>query len=156
MSYEQRKQSAIAIELRQLAAAHNGELRPQVVVDAARAATSPLHDSFEWDDSTAAEQWRLAQARVLIRAVVTYEQVGQKSVPVRVFVSLSPDRKEDGVGYRLATDVLSDAEYRAQLLTDARADMQRFKAKYSRLTELAAVFEAMDNVRQEEPISATA
>lgn len=158
---EKRRESAIANELKRLADAHGGNLQPKTVVDSARDDESPLHGSFNWDDTSAAEQWRLQQARQLIRAVVTYEKVGSgKSVPCRVFVSLTPDREEDGGGYRLSNSVMSDVDYRRQMLADAMAEMQRFKEKYRRLSELAKVFAAMDDVtageQQAVQLSATA
>ena len=139
--------SAIRDELLRLAKLHGGELRPEAVVEAARPTTSPLHDSFEWRDSAAAQQWRIQQARMLIRVVVKYEAGRDgEEVECRVFVSLTPDRKANGAGYRVMTTVLSNAEYRAQLLADARAEMQVFREKYRALTELAAVFAAMKSV----------
>lgn len=156
MSEIKQRDSAIRNELKRLAATHGGMLQPKTVVESARPDHSPLHDSFDWDDSEAAEKWRLTQARQLIRAVVQYEQVGNKTISTRVFVSLTPDREESG--YRLTNAVMSDDAHRQQLLTDAMADMQRFKEKYRRLAELAKVFSAMDEVSVEEPaqLSATA
>jgi len=138
-----RQESAIATELQRLTLANGGLLTPAAVVTAARDLESPLHESFEWDDSEAAERYRLWQARQLIGVVVKYEMVGKKSVPYRVFVSLSPDRKEDGPGYRLASSVMSDDVQRAQLLADAHEDMLRFQVKYRSLQELAKVFAAI-------------
>lgn len=152
------RDSAIRNELIRLAEEHEGKLEARTVVDAARAEDSPLHRSFTWDDTKAAEQWRLQQARQLITAVVKYEQVGKRLLPVQVFVSLSPDRQNDGGGYRLAAEVMSDEVHRQQMLADAMADMQRFKEKYRRLSELAKVFAAIDEVAANEPtqLSATA
>jgi len=48
----------------------SGVLTPPAVVAAARPPEAPLHGAFEWDDTSAAEQYRLAQARRLIRMVV--------------------------------------------------------------------------------------
>jgi hypothetical protein len=48
-----------------------GELKPSAVVDAARAKDSPLHKCFEWRDGKAADEYRLIQARKLIRLTVT-------------------------------------------------------------------------------------
>lgn len=148
------RESRIAAELQRIAIAHGGLLQPQTVVDEARDPKSPLHDSFQWDDGEAAHQWRLQQARQLIRVVVKYEPVGDKNMPVRVFVSLTPDRKEGGDGYRLATSVLSDADMRRQMLADARGEMLRFKSKYARLQELAEVFDAMDRVVEQPEVIA--
>jgi hypothetical protein len=47
----------------------DGMFEPQDVVDAARPASSVLHPYFEWDDSEAAREYRLWQARNLTRAV---------------------------------------------------------------------------------------
>ncbi len=151
----EQRESAIAVELQRLAHEHGGVLQPRVVVDAARSPESPLHKSFEWDDTEAAEQWRLQQARKLINVVVRYEQVGAKSISCRVFVSLTPDRKEGGDGYRLSATVMSDSDQRRQLLADARADMLRFKEKYRALNELAEVFDAIDRAAESE-LAATA
>lgn len=147
------RESAIRNELERLARQYGGVLKPEAVVDAARDEQSPLHDSFEWDDSKAAQSHRLWQARQLISVVVRYESVGNGNVAHRVFVSLTPDRKEGGEGYRLATTVLSDAALRAQMLADARADMLRFRGKYKELEELARVFEAMDAVQELEAVA---
>ena len=46
-----------------------GKLTASQVLEVARSPDSPLHPCFEWDDSIAAEQWRLEQARELIRRV---------------------------------------------------------------------------------------
>jgi len=155
MTERKQRESKIRNELVRLATEHGGELRPKAVVEAARPDTSPLHNSFEWDDSEAAEKYRLHQARQLITTVYVVEQVGKRMEAVQVFVSLTTDRKDDGVGYRLSQSVMSDEELRRQMLTDAMADMQRFREKYRRLNELAKVFEAIEHVEQKE-LAATA
>jgi len=123
---------------------NGGRLYPEAVVAAARPAASPLHRYFEWDDGLAAEQYRLEQAADLIRIVV--EVLPGTKVETRVFVSLTSDRATRG-GYRLTLDVMNSAETRAQLLADARAELDQFRTKYRELSELAAVFEAIDRVK---------
>lgn len=135
----------IVNELQRLADDHGGILQPQVVVDSARNPESPLHDHFEWDETEAARQWRLLQARNLIRVVVKYERLSNgQPLPCRVFVSLTPDRESDGGGYRVTSAVMSDEALRLQLLADARQEMVTFRAKYARLSELVDVFKAME------------
>lgn len=151
-----RGDSMIRVELERLAERSGGELRPDAVVDAARDAASPLHGSFNWDDTEAAHLYRLHQARHLITAVVRYEPApdGKSYLVAPVFVSLTADRKRDGAGYRLLASVLNDEDRRAQLLADARAEMQAFRHKYQRLTELARVFSAMADVEAEQATAA--
>lgn len=146
-----KKNELIAYELQQLSAQHHGLLQPIVIVEAARDPMSPLHDCFTWEDGVAAERWRLHEARQLIRVTATYIETKSKNlIPTRVFVSLSDDRKVKDGGYRSVVTVLSDAALRAQMLVDALAELQRFRAKYARLVELAEVFEAIDGLNEPE------
>jgi hypothetical protein len=46
-----------------------GQLTPNVLVDDAASAESPLHAMFEWDDAKAAAKHRLDQARAIIHSV---------------------------------------------------------------------------------------
>jgi hypothetical protein len=50
--------------------ATHGKVAPSQIVEAARDENSPLHQVFEWDDTIAAQEHRLLQARQLIRTVV--------------------------------------------------------------------------------------
>lgn len=65
------------------------------VVEAARPEASAMHDHFEWDDTAAADQWRLDQARYLLRSIVTvYADTRSEEEIVsqqRVFVARYPD-----------------------------------------------------------------
>lgn len=127
-------------ELRRLTKEGGGVLNPVAVVESARDESSPLHDRFTWDDSEAAHQYRLEEARRLIRVHV--ELLTPESDPSPVWVSLKSDQ-ESGGGYRPLVRVLSNAEQREELLAQAKDDMRRFAAKYRMLKELAEVIAAM-------------
>lgn len=115
-----------------------GILRPSDVVEAAANAASALHEFFEWDDSLAAQQHRLRQARDLIRIQVRFEpRVNRNHV---VYVSLPSDRTEDDGGYRITTEVMDDDMRRAELLASALRELEHFRIKYRELAELAGVF----------------
>lgn len=47
----------------------SGAVGPEQLVERARAADSPVHHLFEWDDSVAGERYRLEQARLYIARV---------------------------------------------------------------------------------------
>ena len=133
-----------AAELKRIAKASGGMLQPEVVVDCAKKKDSPLHEYFTWDDTEAAREYRLWQARSIIRVVV--DVVPHTEIETRAFVSLQSDRNADR-GYRGIVSVMSDADLQAELLEQARSDMTRFRLKYRILKELAGVFEAMDKVK---------
>jgi hypothetical protein len=136
---------AIVAELERIATRNGGLLKPEKVVEAARREESPLHSHFDWNDTAAAQAWRIHQARNLIRVVVTF--IGEDKTAARVFVSLTPDRPEHN-GYRAMTFVMGDEASRKQLLADALEELARFQQKYSALKELAGVFAAMRKLRK--------
>lgn len=129
--------------LQEVYRAKGGLMKPLDVVEAARPETSPLHKHFEWDDSVAAERFRIEQARTLLQKVyVRIENPDGKGRMAQVFVSLSTDREQSG-GYRAMVDVLSDADMKNQLIRDALVDMQIFEDRYKTLRELSSVFTVM-------------
>jgi hypothetical protein len=130
--------------LERIRLANGGLLRPADVVEAARPVKSPLHSRFEWDNAKAAHDYRLWQARELIRVVVTVHPSTQK--PFRAYVSLEENRITDGGGYLSTISVLSDAEQREQLLAEALRELAELRKRYDCLRELAGVFAAIDKV----------
>jgi hypothetical protein len=133
---------AAKAELAALARAHR-RLRPSDVLDAAQAESSALHKFFNWDDTEAARLYRLEQASVVIRCLVTVLP-GSDERPVRAYVALSssPDR-----GYEPIERVLGNKTKRETLLQDALRDLRRLEDKYKTLSELAGVFAAARAVR---------
>jgi hypothetical protein len=124
-------------------------LKPEAVIEAASPKDSILHGFFEWDDNAAAHQFRLYQARELIRCAVRIVSINNTQKPIRIFVSLTSDRGSGGGGYRVTADVLSREDLRQQMLSDALEDMKRFEEKYNSLQELVEVFSAIQDVRSQ-------
>lgn len=119
-------------------------LVPKEVVEFARDENTELHSKFEWDDSIAGEQYRIYQARNLIRTVIIKDSGIDKSI--HAFVSLSPDRENEGGGYRGIYDVLENTNWRKQMLQDAMNELKSFEEKYKLLSELSLVFDAIHRV----------
>lgn len=135
------KQRAVEA-LRKIAAAHGGSLRAPDVVEAARPASHPLHGRFEWDDTKAAHQHRLWQARHLIRMV--FEVVEGTETEAPVFYSLTTDRAAET--YRPLATILTDDDLYVQLLADAVAELKAMQARYRMLKELRPVFLAANRI----------
>ena len=134
-------------ELETIAKRNGGAISPEKVVKFARNKKTALHGRFTWDDTEAAEAYRLWQARTIIRVHVTVINGDKK--PVRAFVSLRQDRGT--VGYRRIVDVLATPDLRAIMLEEAKAEMQVFAAKYRTLSELSPVIRAIDKVVNAKP-----
>ena len=88
--------------------ARDGTLKPAAVIKEAKSSRSPLHHLFTWDDTIAAREHRLNQARQLIRVAVTILPAVSNG-PVRQYVSVSTMRKTATGGY-LATLVQKESD----------------------------------------------
>jgi hypothetical protein len=124
---------------------HNGHLLPKYVVDDARKPSSPLHDAFTWDDTEAADQYRLVQARYLIRHIVVV--ISEKNEPERTIRALVSIRGEDDNGstsYVAIDDAMRSKNLRAQVLQKAYDELIAWAERYRRLQEFAAVIEVID------------
>lgn len=134
-------------ELLRLAEEHGGRITPAIVLDAARDLQSPLHSEFPenaWDDTAAAEAYRLECARrIIMRVKVEITKPDGGEIVVRGFTSLASDRV-DGDGYRLTVQVMQSPDARAELLRTALKELRSLQQKYSQLSELAQIFAALD------------
>lgn len=121
----------------------DGLIKPESVVEYARDPGTALHSAFEWDDEKASQEYRLLQARRLIRVRVTL--LPRTGKAFRANVSLKDDRKQPGGGYRRTLDVLSDEDRRRQFLNQAWSDYQQWRNKYEVLLgEEEAIAESME------------
>ena len=130
-------------ELEKIAKENKGVLRPGDVVEYSKDPDTALHNHFEWDDTKAGHQFRLVQARRIIRAYMIVIE-NDHEVTVRAFVSLQRDRGKDS--YRSIKKVLADEVLRTELLEEALEELRSLKMKYQILSELASVFEVIDKV----------
>lgn len=117
----------------------NGNLREQDVVDDARDPASPLHDFFEWDDDVAAQQYRLSQARLLIRRVKIQVTVHEVPMDVARYVR---DPDEPGQ-YASIIRVRNDADRSRRTVID---EMNRVAKAAKRARAIAAVLGTVQQV----------
>lgn len=123
-----------------------GELTPANTVEAARDPDSPLHAFFEWDGRKAAQEYRLEQARGLIRAVI-YTPAEGDGLDTRIYVHvLDQDEGRTRPKYEFLEDALQNPAYRAQILAQAKREARAFREKYAVLKELAKIFVAIDQL----------
>lgn len=119
----------------------DGLVQPAAVVEAARDPESPLHDYFEWDDTAAAERYRLVQARHLlarIRVVVTETQ------PLMVNVRLSTADGGQRRGYVTMQRAAADPSLYEQIATEARAGIASYRNRLSAFEQARAAVAQLD------------
>lgn len=123
-----RNRDKILAELQQIRGAEE-TIDPVAIVRFARNKKTELHACFEWDDSKAAHEHRLWQARQICRSYITVIDTGSgPSRPMKAFVNLV-DEEGDREGYQPIQEVLSNEE-------------KRFRLVAAQLRTLASVYHA--------------
>lgn len=113
---------------------------PEEVLEKARNEKSELHKCFEWDDSVAAEKFRLQQARQIIQLLVIIPQK-KTDEPVRVF-SITSQRNT----YQPTRLFLQQPDEYQILLKKAKIELAEFKKRYKTLSELEEIFKCIDEL----------
>jgi hypothetical protein len=122
----------------------DGRLTPDGVLRDARNDRSALHPFFEWDDSKAAEKWRLEQAGHLIRSVTVTVDEQDEPRTIRAFVPISG--ADESRSYVSTMKALGDTEMRRQVLAQAHGELGAVARKYRELKELSEVVAAIERV----------
>jgi hypothetical protein len=107
---------------------------PEEIVVAATPRKSPLHNGFDWNQAEAAHNWRLAQARHLVAAIITVvpDREGNDH-ETRAFMSV---RGKEGFQYHRIDRIMGDADLRVQVVRDALDDWRIFQRRYMSLKDV--------------------
>lgn len=130
-------------ELEKIRGHNSGELTADAVVKAAAEKASPLHALFDWNDATAAHEYRLSQAGTLIRSIVVTVTKGDEpqTEPLKVTV-----KREPRAGGAAAAKVIPPEELRRRRLERAWEELAAWRQQYGDLAEFAAVGAMLDGL----------
>lgn len=138
----------------------------QSFLDASRDEDSPTHGMFEWDDSVAAEKFRLTQASNIICHLECTEEVYEsepteveleektveptestyfKSAYVNVAKRSCTFQKAEYVPVAVA---MSNEDTRRQVLENALVSLKAFERSYSYLNEMSLVIDAIHKTEE--------
>jgi hypothetical protein len=121
---------------------------PEQVVDAARPAKSPIHSMFEWNDTAAAEQHRLWQARQHISHLEIVVRTESGDLETRAYhsvVIVTGDDKQRG--YSHMVDIRKSTDLSDQVIAKAFRELEGWKERYAEYKSLfGSVFAAIDKV----------
>lgn len=105
-----------------IARKNKDRLEAAKVVEAAKSPSSPLHSRFEWDNTKAGHEYRLAQARKLIRV---FEIVTRKTKLTPVTIEVTTERRPlpewtpmISHGYERTADVLAGSKRKEVLAAE--------------------------------------
>lgn len=117
-----------------------GALTSQNVLESARSEKSPIHSLFEWDDTKAAEQYRLKQAAQIICNLTVEIETDDKPIECRAYMDVSEAKVGSFINVQSA---FQSEESREVVLRRALNELSAFKTKYKNLLELQDVFDVI-------------
>ena len=128
--------------------ARDGQVTSKSLLDAGRPEESALHSLFEWDDSKAAELYRLRQATEVITHI--HIVIDEKpNTPYRAYVNIQESSGQTEQGRFInVRSAMENEETRRIVLNMAISEAKRFSQKYANYKELSEVFEAIDRVAE--------
>lgn len=105
-------------------------------LEISRPVDSPTHSIFEWDDSKAAEKYRLEQSLHTIGNLrVVYTSPSNEEVSVKAFVNVSP--KKETPSYESVAVALKDEGKRSNILNRIQGELDSFVQRNRHIEELA-------------------
>jgi hypothetical protein len=142
-------QRIIEKELRRIQKKY-GALTPPAIVKESRPEKAVLHHRFTWDDSKAAHQHRLWEARQIVQVVSFLDP--KMDTPVRSFQSVTMEARDEE-GQIHSTHIYVDTReafknpaLRAQILARAHREAADFAVRYKSLVELAEIISVIKKV----------
>lgn len=115
-------------------------VKPEEIVDKARDENTELHKCFEWDDTKAAERYRVYQARKIVCHLIVKE-VNDEPQKQEVRFFYKTDSQE---GYKPTSYIMRNKDEYHKLLDRALTELKAFQRKYSTLKELDGLFDAIN------------
>lgn len=137
-------------ELARIQQENNGVLTPQEVVEQARDVKNPLHNCFDWNNTSAAEQWRLQQARQLITSISIVVSYNGKQEEIDAFVNVTRQEKVAGANNQIYLDIhtaMNNETFKKEVVMNAWNELMHWQNKYQQFKEFSAVFNAMKQVK---------
>lgn len=124
----------------------DGAVTAESFLNESRPEDSPTHGCFEWNDSIAAEKYRLHQSQRAILDLVVEIKTEDEKIKKPAFVNVN----SGGVAsYNNVIYAFSVEESKNNVLANAFRELEAFKKKYSSLTEMEGVIEAIEQAEKE-------
>ena len=118
-------------------------LTAEAIIEQAKNKTSSLHNLFDWDNTMAAEKWRLQQARVLINEVkvIVEDQIYYAFENVSVAVNETDATKRE---YYSRQEIIETESLRAKVVESAYHQLLYWREKYRQYNEFGNIIKEID------------
>jgi hypothetical protein len=110
----------IGEELEQIKA--KSTLTPENVVERAKDKKSILHQYFDWDNTEAAEKWRLSQARNITNHIMEIIVVRGEEIEEKAYFNVTA--KNDENIYVSLSEAITTPSYKRQLLKEMESTLE--------------------------------
>lgn len=134
----------------------DGGITPESLTSYAKDKNSVFHDWFEWDNKKAAHQYRLTQAREMLRSIQIVVQTDQEEVTVRAFHPVViGDKKEDDTewpftySWQSTQRIYEDGELERQIDERFKRELKAFINKFRNHQSLAKHIEILNGILTE-------
>lgn len=114
---------------------------PQQILEKAKDESSELHKCFTWDDTKAAEKWRLFQARQVVcnLKIKIIEHEAPKVTPLRVFY------KTDNIsGYKPTRLIIKKEDEYEALVRRCQNELMAIKQKFQNVHEYDEIWKLIN------------
>lgn len=116
----------------------NGSVTKENFLEFSRPKKSPTHCLFEWDDSIAAEKYRLNQSKSIITHLrITYVNNSNEESKVTAYVKTTP--KGEKTQYKSIMIALANDESREVVLDRIKRELDSFIERNKHIEELADI-----------------
>lgn len=114
-------------------------LSPTNFLEAARPETAPLHDLFEWDDTQAANEYRLEQARRILRSIEVVVVGADKKEHATRYVHALEGEHEGEASFVVHDQVKRSPTLAQRLADDAYESAVNWADRYQEFCEVYPV-----------------
>jgi hypothetical protein len=117
----------------------------EIVVRKAKSSRSPLHTVFEWDDTVAGHEYRLTQARTMIRSL---RVVVEENAPAKrtYWHNVSTTGTTTASTYVHRDKLCSEKVLLESTLREVVCQLKGIRARYSELKELGDLWKQIDEL----------
>ena len=133
-----------------------GTPTPDQIVDKAQDNSSPIHKYFEWDDTEAARQHRLFQARNIINHLLVEITIDGEKRMTKAFHSVDIMMGDETVDRKYASVeiIVQDKDLKEQVIKRALEEVNAWQARWLDYSEVfGGVFKAVDKVKKSQLVS---
>lgn len=133
-----------------------GKVTSASFLEYSRPETADTHSMFEWDDSIAAEKYRLRQSAAIIgqieveiRYIDTPQEASEIQItPVPAFVNVAGKSTRASATFVNVITAHEDSALWKQVMQNALGELNTFKRKYARYKEFAKVISAIEELER--------